>query len=98
MDSTAIKVGKRGSIVIPAALRKRLGLEEGSLVIAEARSDGVLLRPAVAMPVEVYSPERRAELLLDTAVDAADYDAAVEAVRAMGLDPSSIPHRPPDRR
>ena len=32
----AAKVGKRGAIVVPAKLRKRFGLDEGSFVIAEA--------------------------------------------------------------
>ena len=60
----ASKVGKRGAVVIPARLRKRFGLREGMLVIAEAREDGILLRPAVALPLEAYSPERVAEFLL----------------------------------
>lgn len=89
------RVGKRGVFVIPAALRRRFGLEEGALVIAEERPDGILLRPAVAMPTEVYTPERRAAFLLENAVDAGDYAAAREAVRAMGLDPDRIPHEPP---
>jgi len=41
------------------------GLEERALVIAEEREDGILLRPAVAMPVEIYT-ERKAEFLLST--------------------------------
>ncbi len=61
------KVGKRGAIVVPAKLRKRFGIEEGSVVIAEAREDGILIRPAVILPVEKYSPERKAEFLLSTA-------------------------------
>jgi hypothetical protein len=44
------------------------------------------------LPVEVYMPERKAQLLLSNAVDAADYAGAVSAVRAMGLDPDAIPH------
>jgi AbrB family looped-hinge helix DNA binding protein len=94
LDTT--KVGKRGTVVIPAALRRRFGLDEGSLVVVEVRDDGILIRPAVAMPVEIYTPERRAEFLLSTAVDAEDYARAVEAVRQMGLDPATIPHQPPD--
>jgi len=70
MSSTTSRVGKRGTIVVPAALRDRYGLEEGVLVIAEEREDGILLRPAVAVPVEIYTPERRAEFLLNNAVDA----------------------------
>jgi AbrB family looped-hinge helix DNA binding protein len=86
------KVGKRGAIVIPARLRKRFGIEEGALVIAEEREDGVLIRPAVVVPLEAYSPERVAEFLLTNAVDADDYAKAVARVRSMGLDPESIPH------
>jgi hypothetical protein len=47
------------------------------------------------MPVEVYSAERRAEFLLNNAMDAADYAKACEAVRAMGLDPETVPHHRP---
>lgn len=90
------KVGKRGAIVIPASLRKRFGIEEGTLVIAEAREDGILVRPAVALPVETYSPERVAEFLLSNATDKEDYENAVEKVRALGLDPDHIPHVKPE--
>lgn len=88
------KVGKRGTVVIPAALRRRFGLAEGSLVVVEVRDEGILIRPAVAMPVEIYTPERRAEFLLSNAIDAADYARAVEEVQKMGLDPAAIPHQP----
>lgn len=89
------KVGKRGAVVIPANLRKRFGIEEGALVIAEEREDGILIRPAVALPVEIYSDERVAEFLLSNAIDAEDYADAVKRVKAMGLDPESIPHVEP---
>jgi AbrB family looped-hinge helix DNA binding protein len=89
------RVGKRGTVVIPAALRRRYGIEEGSFVIAEPREGGVLIRPAVVLPVEVYTPERKAQFLLSNAVDAADYAAAVAEVRRMGLDPKTIPHYKP---
>lgn len=95
MTDVTSRVGKRGTIVVPAKLRERYGFDEGALVIAEAREDGILLRPAVAVPVEVYSPERRAEFLLSNAVDDNDYREAVDEVRRMGLDPDSIPHRQP---
>jgi AbrB family looped-hinge helix DNA binding protein len=91
------RVGKRGTVVIPAQLRKRFGIEEGSLVIAEERGDGILIRPAVAVPVEVYSRERIAEFLLSNAVDAGEYAKAVEEVRSMGLDPANVPHQKPEQ-
>jgi AbrB family looped-hinge helix DNA binding protein len=89
------RVGKRGAIVVPAKLRKRFGIEEGSIVIAEEKDDGILIRPAMVVPVERYSPERKAEFLLSNAIDAADYRTARRAIRKLGLDPDSIPHRRP---
>ena len=91
----AAKVGKRGAIVVPAKLRKRFGIEEGSLVTAEASGDGILIRPAVVVPVEKYTPERKAEFLLSTATSRKDYLQARKAVKKLGLDPDSIPHRRP---
>jgi AbrB family looped-hinge helix DNA binding protein len=89
------RVGKRGTVVIPAALRRRYGIEEGSFVIAEPREGGVLIRPALVLPIEVYTPERKAQFLLSNAIDVADYADAVAAVRSMGLDPDRIPHYKP---
>ncbi len=82
-------------MVIPARLRKRFGLEEGSIVTAEETDDGILIRPAVLVPVERYSPERKAEFLLSTATTSADYHKARTSVRKLGLDPDSIPHQRP---
>lgn len=58
------KVGTRGAIVVPAKLRRRFGIEEGTVVTAEEREDGILIRPAVVVPIEKYTPERKAEFLL----------------------------------
>jgi AbrB family looped-hinge helix DNA binding protein len=95
MPESTSRVGKRGTVVIPAALRRRFGIEEGSLIIAEDREEGILIRPAVAVPLESYTQERRAEFLLSNAVDEEDYARAGEEVRKMGLDPGAIPHRRP---
>ena len=89
------KVGKRGTVVVPARLRRKFGIEEGRLVIAEERPEGILIRPALTLPVEIYTPERKAEFLLSNAVDAEDYRAAVAEVKKMGLEPASIPHHKP---
>ncbi len=81
--------------MVPASLRKRFGIEEGSLVIAEEKDGGILIRPAVVVPVERYSPERQAEFLLSTTTSESDYRKARKAVRKLGLDPDSIPHQRP---
>lgn len=90
------RVGKRGAIIVPANLRKRFGIEEGTLVIAEEKDDGILIRPAVVVPVEHYTPERKAEFLLSNALDAQDYRQARKEVRKLGVDPDSIPHQRPE--
>lgn len=97
MSAETRKVGKRGAVVIPASLRRRFGITEGSLVIVEERADGVLIRPAAAFPLEMYTPERQAEFLLSNAVGPKDYARAKEAVRQMGLDVRKIPHYKPVR-
>lgn len=90
------RVGKRGTLVIPAAIRKRLGLEEGQQVLFSETADGLVIRPAVTMPVEIYSPQRRAELLLNNAMDPKDYLDIRQIVRdELGIDPDSIPHELP---
>ena len=89
------KVGKRGAIVIPAKLRRRFGIEEGTVVTAEEREDGILIRPAVIVPIERYTPERKAEFLLSNATSHTDYRKARKEVQKLGIDPDSIPHRRP---
>jgi AbrB family looped-hinge helix DNA binding protein len=92
------KVGRRGSVVIPAKVRKQLGIAEGDLLIFEVVERGVIIRPAVALPVADCPAERRAEFILNAAIDAADYARARKTVKAMGLDPERVPHDPPPAR
>jgi AbrB family looped-hinge helix DNA binding protein len=84
------RVGKRGTIVLPARLRKRYGFEEGTMVVAEESEYGVLLRPAAVLPVEIYSPERKAELLMANATTPADRRAVEKEVRKLGVDPAKV--------
>jgi len=98
METEKTKIGRRGVVVIPAGLRKKYGFEEGSIVIAEARAEGVLLKPVAAIPVEIYTPERKAEFLLNNTVTPEDYAWASGEVRKMGLDPENIPHKKPKPR
>lgn len=56
-------------------------------------------RPSRSSPQlgERYTPRRLAQFLLQNAVDAADYAAARQEVKKLGLDPETIPHdRPTD--
>jgi AbrB family looped-hinge helix DNA binding protein len=96
--SEPTRIGKRGTIVLPARLRKRYGLEEGSMVVAEESEYGVLLRPAAVMPIEVYSPARKAEFLIANAVDARDRKAAEAEARRLGVNPSTSRSSPRKKR
>ena len=93
--SESSRIGKRGTFVIPAKLRRIFGIREGSEVIVEETPEGILIRPAITVPLEIYSPERKAEFLLSNAVDDADYERALNEVREMDLDPTKIPHHCP---
>ena len=53
-----VTVSSRGVVTLPAALRKALGLKADDQLIAEATAEGLLLRPAVTLPVELYTDGR----------------------------------------
>jgi AbrB family looped-hinge helix DNA binding protein len=48
----------RGVVTLPAKLRRALGLKADDQLIAETTPEGLLLRPAVTLPVEIYSEKR----------------------------------------
>lgn len=59
--SVTIQINERGSLTLPKSLRRLLGFEKGGIVLADRSEDGVILRPAVVYPIEMYSDERIAE-------------------------------------
>jgi bifunctional DNA-binding transcriptional regulator/antitoxin component of YhaV-PrlF toxin-antitoxin module len=48
-------------VTLPAKLRAALGLKADDHLIAETTPEGLLLRPAVTLPVEIYSEKRIGE-------------------------------------
>jgi AbrB family looped-hinge helix DNA binding protein len=71
----------RGVVTLPAKLRRALGLRADDQLIAETTPEGLLLRPAVTLPIEIYSEKRIRE-----------FDAA-EAELAKVLSHRSHPNR-----
>lgn len=57
MKST-VTMTSRGVVTLPAKLREAMGLKADDLLIAETTPEGILLRPAVTLPIETYSPAR----------------------------------------
>jgi len=55
---TTLTVTSRGVVTLPAKLRRALGLKADDQLIAETTAEGLLLRPAVTLPVELYSEKR----------------------------------------
>lgn len=56
-----LTVSSRGVVTLPAKLREAMGLKADDQLIAETTPEGLLLRPAVTLPVEIYTPARERE-------------------------------------
>jgi len=89
-----VVMGKRGTVVIPAKIRQRFKLDEGSPMLIEEREDGLLMRPAITIPVgvEAYTPERLAEFCLNNVLTKEGYLEARKYVEQMGINPELIDH------
>lgn len=76
---TTLALSKRGSLTLPPALRRKMGLDKLSnpLFLVEERDGGLFLQPAVAMPVRDLP---KAKIQAWIAKDEAD----LEAFRAAG--------------
>ncbi len=55
---TILIMNSHGVVTLPAKLRLALGLKPEDHLIAETTPKGLLLRPAVTLPVEVYTGKR----------------------------------------
>ncbi len=76
---TTVTINSRGVVTLPARMRRELGLKIDDRLIAETTPDGLLLRPAVTLPVELYTPGREREF------DAAEADLAALFARKAAL-------------
>lgn len=71
--ATAIQISPRGTITLPAGLRRRLKLDrkDHSLLLIEERPDGIFLHPAVAVPVRDLPASTIKRWVRDDEADAA---------------------------
>lgn len=56
-----ININHRGTLTLPKEMRQRLGVSRNAQIVAEETEDGILLRPGVTFPIELYSDARLAE-------------------------------------
>lgn len=89
--ATTIKMGKRGTLVLPAKLRKQFGLEDGSLLNVESKDGQISLRPSHAYEVEIWTPQRKAYLVLINSMTQEEYDRNAAYLREEGIDPTDAP-------
>jgi antitoxin PrlF len=59
--TATVTINQRGNLTLPAAIRKEMGLSANDQMIVETTAEGILLRPAITMPLEIYTDERIAE-------------------------------------
>ena len=98
MATTTIKMGKRGTIVLPAKLRKQFGLEDGSLLVIEVKDGEIRLRPALVYEPEVWSPEETAYFILINSMTKEEWDRNLPYVLELGIDPKQIKGLEPNHR
>ena len=55
MMQDKVTIGRRGIITIPAKMREAFGLKEQDELIIEDTGQGLLLRPALSVPIEMYT-------------------------------------------
>lgn len=48
MNAIPVVVGRKGRVVVPAAIRHELGIDEGSELMARVEGEGVVLEPRSA--------------------------------------------------
>jgi AbrB family looped-hinge helix DNA binding protein len=58
-------INDRGVITIPAVLRQSLGLKANDELILEDTGGAILMRPAISVPLEVYTEARIREFARD---------------------------------
>ncbi|MFM8952542.1 MAG: AbrB/MazE/SpoVT family DNA-binding domain-containing protein [Planctomycetaceae bacterium] len=83
-----LTVTSRGVVTLPIGLRRALGIKPDDTLIAETTPEGLLLRPAVTLPVELYSDRRIREF------DDAEAELG-EAMRSVRNSPAKLPRRQP---
>ncbi len=87
-----VTISSRGIITLPAKLRRAMRLEADDQLIAEITPEGLLLRPAITLPIEMYTPEREREF------DAAEAELGVYFGRKKSKrKPTGRAVRPPGR-
>ncbi len=85
-----VKLGKKGQVTIPKAVRDALAVEGATWWTVDATADGaIVLRQAFADTIELYDDARIADFLSEDALPP-DLAARVGAARERGAGPGGL--------
>lgn len=76
MDDSIAQLSGRGTVTLPADLRRKLGLRRGDVLAVRLAGGSIVLTPAVVTPVELYTDERIDEFGRNAALTADELAAA----------------------
>lgn len=78
--TTTLVVSNRGQVTLPAAIRKRLGIKGGDVVILEDRGGEIVLKPGVVIELDIYDDEQIAQWDADDRLEDDERKRIVAAV------------------
>ncbi len=73
-------VQEKGQVTIPAEIRRRWGLQKGTLVAFEETEEGILLRPQKVVPMDLL--DQLGKVLRERGIDLEDLLASGREIRA----------------
>jgi AbrB family looped-hinge helix DNA binding protein len=85
MGRAIAQVSARGTVTLPAEVRRDLGLVEGDVLAVEIREGAVVLTPTVLTPVEIFTEARIEEFDRSARMTA---EELAQARAAWGLPPA----------
>ena len=57
--ATIVQINQRGSLTLPAGVRREFNLQANDILMVEKTPEGILLRPAQAVPLVQYEASSR---------------------------------------
>ena len=77
MQQTVL-VSNRGQLTLPAALRKRFGLQCGGAVILEEHNNELVIKPAAVLEIEMYTDSLIAQWDVEDRLDDSERSAILK--------------------
>lgn len=79
MAEEIAQLSGRGTVTLPAGIRRELGLREGDVLAVRLSGRSIVLTPAVVTPVELYTDERITEFERSAELTADEVESARRA-------------------